>query len=65
MKIYVNAKASKNGDGTAARPYKLINDAASVAKPGDEVLVFPGVYHENVNPVNSGTKEMRITYRSV
>ena len=44
MKIYVDAHAFRDGNGTQERPYKHINDAARVAKPGDEVLVAPGVY---------------------
>lgn len=65
MKIYVDGNAKFDGNGTKDRPYKLINEAAKVAMPGDEVLVFPGTYHENVNPVHAGTKDARIVYRSV
>lgn len=64
MQIYVNAKSRCDGDGTQDRPFKRINDAAKVARPGDEILVFPGVYREYVNPVCGGTKEHRIVYRS-
>ncbi len=64
MTIYVNAKARFDGDGSKERPFKRINDAAKMAKPGDEVLVMPGVYREYVNPINAGTAEARITYRS-
>ena len=65
MKIYVNANAGRNGNGTAEMPFRRINDAAKIAKPGDEVLVYPGIYREYVNPVNAGTEDARITYRSV
>ena len=34
------------------------------AKPGDEVIVAPGVYREYVNPAFSGMPERRIIYRS-
>ena len=64
MQIYVNANARCDGDGSEKRPFKRINDAARIAKPGDEVLVLPGVYREYVNPLNGGTAEHRITYRS-
>ena len=64
MKIYVNAKARCDGDGTKERPFKRINDAAKIAKAGDEVLVMPGLYREYVNPVNGGTADNRIVYRS-
>ena len=64
MKIYVSAKAWRDGDGSQARPFKHINDAAKIARPGDEVLVAPGIYREYVDPVNAGTEEAPITYRS-
>ncbi len=65
MIIYVDAKAAKQGNGTKEMPFKHINDAARVAEAGDEVLVFPGVYREYVNPKNAGEENARITYRSV
>ena len=64
QKIYVSAKAWRDGDGSQARPFKHINDAAKIARPGDEVLVAPGIYREYVDPVNAGTEEAPITYRS-
>lgn len=64
MKIYVNINASKEGDGSISRPYKYINDAAQAAKPGDEVLVSPGVYREYVDPVNAGLEDSPIVYKS-
>ena len=64
MKIYVDAHAGRNGNGSREMPFKHINDAAQVARPGDEVLVAPGVYREYVNPRNAGTEEARINYRS-
>ncbi|KRM10554.1 right-handed parallel beta-helix repeat-containing protein [Paucilactobacillus suebicus] len=65
MKIYVDASAIFDGSGTKERPFKKVSDAAKMAMPGDEVLVFPGIYRENVNPIHAGTKDARITYRSV
>ena len=64
MKIYVDAKAGRDGNGTAERPYKRISDAARAAQPGDEVIVRPGIYREYVDPKHAGTAEARITYRS-
>ena len=63
MIIYVKA-GSVNGNGTKERPYATINQAASVAQPGDEVIVAPGIYREYVNPLHAGTPDARITYRS-
>jgi len=64
MIYYVNAKASRDGNGTKAMPFRHIQDAAKIAQPGDEVLVAPGVYREYVNPKFAGTEDCRITYRS-
>ena len=61
MILYVNANAGHDGNGTAAMPYRHINDAAKVAKPGDEVLVAPGIYREYVDPIYAGTEDARIT----
>ena len=41
MKIYVNANAGHDGNGTIDRPFRRINEAARAARPGDEVLVAP------------------------
>ena len=64
MQYFVDAKARCDGDGTKERPFKRINEAAKLAKAGDEVLVMPGVYREYVNPIHGGTQEQRIVYRS-
>ena len=64
MTYYVNCKASRDGNGSKAMPFRHINDAAKVALPGDEVIVAPGIYREYVNPQNAGTEENRIVYRS-
>ena len=52
------------GSGTREKPFKKINDATAVARSGDEVIVAPGIYREDVNPIFGGTEHGRITYRS-
>lgn len=64
MIYYVNAAASRDGNGTKEMPFKKIGDAARIANAGDEIIVAPGVYREYVDPKNAGTKDARITYRS-
>lgn len=64
MKIYVNQNAKLNGDGSKERPFTTIQQAADIAEPGDEVIVAPGIYKEEVSPVNAGTKRNPIIYRS-
>ena len=61
---YVNQLAPREGDGSKARPFRSIGEAAALACPGDEVIVAPGVYREYVSPKNGGTEEARIVYRS-
>lgn len=64
MIIYVDKRAVRSGNGSSEYPFQTISEAAAAARPGDEVIVAPGVYREYVNPVNAGTEEARITYRS-
>ncbi len=64
MTFYVDANVMQHGDGTREKPFKTINEAAAIAVAGDEVLVAPGVYRESVNPVNGGTEDKRIVYKS-
>jgi len=65
MKIYVDANAIKDGNGSEQAPFRRINDAAKIAVAGDEVLVAPGVYREYVDPVNAGREDAPIVYRSI
>ncbi len=64
MIYYVNAAAPREGNGKKETPFRFINDAAKIACAGDEIVVAPGIYREYVNPVNAGTEDRRITYRS-
>lgn len=64
MKYYVDISAFREGDGTRLRPFRHINDAAQIAKPGDEIFVAPGIYREYVNPIHAGTAEAPISYIS-
>ena len=59
---YVSSNASSGGDGTQSKPFLRISSGASVAMPGDTVLVATGVYRERVAPTNSGTEDAPITY---
>ena len=61
---YVDCTAAYPGDGSRLHPFKTISQAAAVAMPGDEVLVAPGVYREEVSPRWAGTRLAPIVYRS-
>ena len=64
MTYYVNANADLTGNGSRDKPFKTINEAAALAVAGDEVIVAPGLYREWVNPVNGGSEDKRIVYKS-
>ena len=62
---YVSAAASKSGDGSSNSPWRTISDAMkSNLKPGDEVVVKSGTYHEQVRITKSGSADKYITVRS-
>ncbi|MDD6327702.1 MAG: right-handed parallel beta-helix repeat-containing protein [Eubacteriales bacterium] len=64
MIYYVDCSSLRSGDGSKEYPFQTISSAAKIAKPGDEVIVAPGVYREYVDPTNAGCEDARITYKS-
>ena len=56
--------ASDSNPGTRARPFKTISAAARSVRPGDTVLVRPGIYREAVHLTISGSEGKPITFRS-
>ncbi len=64
MQIYVDKHARRSGMGSREYPFRRIQEAADIARPGDEVIVRNGVYREAVHPRYAGTETERIVYRS-
>ena len=63
--IHVAKTGSDSGSGSPVSPFLSINKAASIAQPGDVVMVHTGTYREWVKPTRSGTGDnSRITYRA-
>ncbi len=63
--IHVATTGSDSSPGGKDRPYRTIGQAASVAQPGDTVIMHAGTYREWVKPARGGTGEdQRITYRA-
>jgi parallel beta-helix repeat protein len=60
---YVSQSGSNTNAGTAAAPFRTIQEAANVAGPGDTVLIHSGTYRETVTPARSGTAAAPITYK--
>ncbi len=53
-------EASDKNKGTVKQPFKTINRAAKILKPGEKVIVHAGVYREFVRPENGGTGESKM-----
>lgn len=63
--IHVRPTGSDSAAGSSNQPYRTINQAASVAQPGDTIIVHGGTYREWIKPVRGGTSESsRIVYRA-
>lgn len=61
---YVSRNGSDTDDGTIDSPFATIAKAASVARPGDTVLVREGVYRQTVSVSANGTETARITIQA-
>ena len=48
--LHVATDGADTADGSAGRPFRTINRAAELARPGDTVLVHAGEYREWVRP---------------
>lgn len=55
-----SAKADDKGPGTHERPFRTINKAAQVLRPGERVVIASGVYRECVRPLRGGTGPTRM-----
>lgn len=66
MTVYHVAKNGRDANsGSNEAPFLTINQAAQVARAGDEVVVHEGIYREWVQPKYSGSSDQnRIIYRA-
>jgi len=63
--IHVSKAGSDSASGSNAQPFLTISKAASVAQPGDTVIVHTGTYREWVKPIHGGADDSRrIAYRA-
>jgi hypothetical protein len=58
----VAGTGSDQAAGTFQTPFQTIQHAASIARPGDLVLIRGGTYRETVTPATSGTPAKPITF---
>jgi alpha-N-arabinofuranosidase len=65
MHIHVATNGDDSNSGAENAPLRNIATAAERAQPGDEVIVYAGLYRERIDPPRGGTSESeRITYRA-
>jgi hypothetical protein len=63
--LRVTTSGADTGDGSVSRPFRTINRAAELARPGDTVIVHGGEYREWVQPRRGGLSgARRITYQA-
>lgn len=63
--IHVAVTGCDNAAGTADQPFRTIQKAAGIARPGDRVIVHEGEYREWVSPAYGGTSDNnRIVYEA-
>lgn len=66
MIYYVSTSGNDKALGTKDAPFRTINHAAQIARAGDTVRVFGGVYREWVDPKNGGSSpENPIVYEAM
>ncbi len=59
---YVATDGDDTAAGTIDAPFKTINHAAQLLRPGDTCMIRGGVYRETVVPKNSGNEKNPIVY---
>ncbi|MDH3227221.1 MAG: right-handed parallel beta-helix repeat-containing protein [Thermoleophilia bacterium] len=61
--LHVADKANEDGDGTRQRPFDSVQAALRTARPGDEIVIGPGTYREQITTVRAGTPTHPIRIR--
>ena len=63
--FHVAPDGDDRADGRSrATALRTLRKASVAVRPGDTVLVAPGVYHNTIRPAMGGTPDRRITFRS-
>ncbi len=61
---YLSPDGDDEAAGTREAPWQTLQQASETAAAGDTVILLPGRYEGQLRPVNSGTEQGPITFRS-
>jgi Protein of unknown function (DUF1565) len=61
---FVSSNGSDTNAGTKVAPWKTIQHAATIVKPGDRCLIRAGTYRETITPTNSGKDKAPIIFEA-
>ena len=59
--FYVSQSGADTAPGTAAAPLRTIQQGVSTLKPGDTLLIGPGIYRERVDITRGGAMQAPVT----
>ncbi len=63
--FHVSVNGNDRYPGTKEKPLLTIQRAANLARPGDTITVYSGIYREYINPPRGGESDsLRIVYRA-
>lgn len=62
---YVSVSGNDNAPGSASQPWRTIQHGVSTLKPGDTLLIGPGIYREAIKMERGGTPSAPITISAV
>lgn len=61
---YLSPEGDDQDPGTLEKPWKTIKKANAALQGGDTVFLRKGLYHEKIQPANSGTEDGAITFKN-
>lgn len=59
---FVSPDGLDSGKGSVQEPFKTIQHAAFVMKPGDTCFIMQGIYRETIVPLTGGSEERPVVY---
>lgn len=62
--FYVSLAGNDAASGTAATPWRTVQHGVDALKPGDTLLIGPGIYRELIHIKQSGTAQAPVTIAS-